>query len=147
MLAADSDRERAAATLKESYVGGRLTLDELSERTELVLSARSRAELRAALSGLPWLSEELAERGRSVAHAVARGTLVVALTGAWLLFSFVLLLVLGLVLVLALALVLAHDAATVALPEGLVDRRGVPAGDPEQCAQGPPRRGRAERGR
>jgi hypothetical protein len=100
MFAGDSDRERAAATLKESYVGGRLTLDELSERTELVLSARSRAELRAALSGLPWLSEELAERGRSVAHAVARGTLVVALTGAWLLFSFVLLLVLGLVLLL-----------------------------------------------
>ena len=57
MLAADSDRERAAATLKESDVGGRLTLDELSDRTELVLAARSRAELRAALSGLPWLSD------------------------------------------------------------------------------------------
>ena len=98
MLAADSDRERAAVTLKESYVGGRLTLDELSERTELVLAARSRAELRAALSGLPWLSDELAERGRSAMHTVARGALVVALTGAWLLFSFALLLVLGLTL-------------------------------------------------
>ena len=98
MLAADTDRERAAATLKESYVGGRLTLDELSERTELVFAARSRAELRAALSGLPWLSEELAERGRSVVHTVARGALVVALTGAWLLFSLTLLLVFGLML-------------------------------------------------
>ena len=98
MLAADSDRERAAVTLKESYVGGRLTLDELSERTELVLAARSRAELRAALSGLPWLSDELAERGRSAMHTVARGALVVALTGAWLLFSFALLLVFALTL-------------------------------------------------
>ncbi len=98
MLAADSDRERATATLKESYVGGRLTLDELSERTELVLAARSRAELRAALSGLPWFSEELAERGRSAVNTVARGALVVALTGAWLLFSFALLLVFGLTL-------------------------------------------------
>ena len=98
MFAGDSDRERAAATLKESYVDGRLTLDELSERTELVLAARSRAELRAALSGLPWLSDELAERGRSVVHTVARGALVVALTGAWLLFSFALLLVFALTL-------------------------------------------------
>jgi hypothetical protein len=98
MLAADTDRDRAAATLKESYVGGRLTLDELSERTELVLAARSRAELRAALSGLPWLSEELAERGRSAVQTVARGALVVALTCAWLLSSFALLLVFGLTL-------------------------------------------------
>jgi len=98
MLAGDSDRERAAATLKESYVDGRLTLDELSDRTERVLAASSRAELRAALSGLPWLPEELAERGRSVVHTVARGALVVALTGAWLLFSFILLLVFGLTL-------------------------------------------------
>ena len=99
MFAGDSDRERAAATLKESYVDGRLTLDELSERTELVLAARSRAELRAALSGLSWLPDELAMRGRSVVHAAARGALVVALTGAWLLFSFALLLVFGLTLV------------------------------------------------
>jgi hypothetical protein len=98
MFAGDSDRERAAATLKESYVDGRLTLDELSERTELVLAARSRAELRAALSGLTWLPEELAERGRLVVHTVARGALVVALTGAWLLFSFALLLVFALTL-------------------------------------------------
>jgi hypothetical protein len=98
MFAGDSDRERAAATLKESYVDGRLTLDELSARTERVLAASSRAELRAALSGLPWLPEELAERGRSVVHTVARGALVVALTGAWLLFSFILLLVFGLTL-------------------------------------------------
>ena len=98
MLAADSDRERAAATLKRSYVDGRLALDELSERTGLVLAATSRAELRAALYGLPWLQEELAERGRSVVHTVARGALFVALTGAWLLFSFTLLLVFGLTL-------------------------------------------------
>jgi uncharacterized protein DUF1707 len=98
MFAGDSDRERAAATLKASYVDGRLTLDELSERTELVLAARSRADLRAALSGLPWLPDELAERGRSMVRALGRGALVVALTVAWLLFSFALLLVFALTL-------------------------------------------------
>jgi hypothetical protein len=108
MLAGDTDRDRAAATLKASYVDGRLTLDELSERTELVLAARSRAELRAALSGLPWLPEQLAERGRLLVHSLARGALVVALTGAWLLFSFVLLLVFALTL-------LFQDASATAL--------------------------------
>ena len=57
MLAGDSERERAAAALREHYVRGRLTLDELAGRTERVLAARSRADLRRALSGLPILPD------------------------------------------------------------------------------------------
>jgi hypothetical protein len=89
-LAGDADRERATASLREHFVGGRLTLDELSERTNAVLRARSRQDLRRALDGLPqW-------HGRAVAQTVTRAAAVVVFTGAWLMFSFVLLVLLGL---------------------------------------------------
>jgi Domain of unknown function (DUF1707) len=102
MRAGDSDRERATAALQEHYVGGRLTLEELSDRTGRVLAARSRAEIRRALSDLPIFpdSAELAARGRSVVQSMARGAMLVVFTGAYLVFSFVLLLVFGLTLLL-----------------------------------------------
>jgi hypothetical protein len=102
MRAGDNDRERATAALQEHYVGGRLTLEELSERTGRVLAARSRAEIRRALSDLPVFGDsgELAARGRLLAQSVARGAMLVVFTGAYLVFSFVLLLVFGLTLVL-----------------------------------------------
>jgi len=89
MVAGDRDRERGVAALREHFVEGRLTVEELSARTERVLHARSRAELRSALHGLP-----LAQDLRSVGRAAARGAMLVLFTGAWLLFSFSLLLVL-----------------------------------------------------
>jgi hypothetical protein len=94
-LAGDHDRERAAASLRDGFVQGRLTLEELSARTELALRARSQAELRRALDGLPQLPS-----ARGIVQVVARGAALVVFTGAWLLFSFVLLVVLGLTLVL-----------------------------------------------
>ena len=101
-VAGDSDRERATAALQEHYVGGRLTLEELSDRTGRVLAARSRAEIRRALSDLPLFGDpgELAARGRSLVQSVARSAMVVVFTGAYLVFSFVLLLVFGLTLLL-----------------------------------------------
>ena len=96
MLAGDRDRERAAVTVRKHYVDGRLTLDELSDRTERILASRSRAELRSALSGLPWLSDAVAAQGRSVVQAAVRGALLVFFTGIYVLFSFALLLVLAL---------------------------------------------------
>jgi hypothetical protein len=101
-LAGDDDRERASASLREHFVRGRLTLDELSERTELALRARSHGELRRSLNGLPQLT------GRAIAKTVIRAAAVVLFTGAWLLFSFVLLAVLGLTLVI-------HGASAVEL--------------------------------
>ncbi len=89
-LAGDADRERATASLREHFVGGRLTLEELSERTNAVLRARSRQDLRRALDGLPqW-------HGRAIAQTATRAAAVVVFTGAWLMFSFVLLVLLGL---------------------------------------------------
>jgi hypothetical protein len=93
-LAGDADRERATASLREHFVGGRLTLEELSERTNAVLRARSRQDLRRALDGLPqW-------HGRAIAQTATRAAAVVVFTGAWLMFSFVLLVLLGLAFVI-----------------------------------------------
>jgi Domain of unknown function (DUF1707) len=102
MLAGDRDRERATAALQEHYVGGRLTLEELSDRTGRVLAARSRGEIRRAFSDLPLFGEpgELAARGRLLVQSVARGAMLVVFTGAYLVFSFMLLLVFALTLLL-----------------------------------------------
>jgi Domain of unknown function (DUF1707) len=102
VLAGDRDRERATAALQEHYVGGRLTLEELSDRTGRVLAARSRSEIRRALSGLPVFADpgEVAARARSLVQSVARGVMLVLFTGAYLVFSFVLLVVFSLTLLL-----------------------------------------------
>jgi Flp pilus assembly protein TadB len=101
MLAGDRDRERATAALQEHYVGGRLTLQELSDRTGRVMVARSRADIRRALSDLPLADpDELAARARSLVQSVARGAMLVLFTGAYLVFSFVLLVVFALTLLL-----------------------------------------------
>jgi len=115
MFAGDRDRERAARSLREHYAGGYLTLQELSHRTGRVLSARSRGELRRALSGLPhgtvsvWSAgsdyPELAARSRLLAQAALRSLVLVVCTGAYLLFSLALLLVL-------VATLLIHGAST-----------------------------------
>jgi hypothetical protein len=89
-LAGDGDRERAVAALREHFLLGRLTLEELSARTELALQARSVQELRRALAGLPQFTI------RAAAQSAVRGGMVLLFTGAWLVFSLVLLVVLGL---------------------------------------------------
>jgi hypothetical protein len=101
-LAGDGERERAAASLREHFVRGRLTLEELSERTEVALRARSREELRRSLDGLPQL------KVRALAQTATRAAALVLFTGAWLLFSFVLLVVLALT-------VLIHGASGIEL--------------------------------
>ncbi len=92
--AGDPERERAAMKLREHYVHGRLTLDELDERTGMALRARSTADLRRALRGLP------EGPGRTLGQSVLRGAALVMFTGAWLVFSLVLLVVLALTLLI-----------------------------------------------
>jgi Flp pilus assembly protein TadB len=101
MYVGDGERDRVLVKLREHFVRGRLTVEELSSRTERVLVARSQAELRRALGGLPSSLEtgDLVERGRSVAQSALRGALLVLLTGAYFVFCFLLLCVLLLVLV------------------------------------------------
>ncbi len=98
-LAGDGERERAAATLREGYAGGYLTLDEFSRRTGRVLSARSLRQLRGPLLGLP---------RRSVLASVHELVLAVV-TGAYVLFT------LALALVLAIALLVGASTSTAVL--------------------------------
>ena len=93
-LAGDLERERAASRLREGYAGGYLTLEEFSRRTGRALSARSRGDLRRAVSGLSRPS--LLESAQSTVHEVV----VVVVSGAYVLFNLVLALVLALTLVL-----------------------------------------------
>jgi Domain of unknown function (DUF1707) len=81
-LVGDRERERSALALRRHYVDGRLDENELSERLELVLHARSRGDLRAALRQLPRWSDldHLAGRLR---HAA----LVGVITLIWLMLS------------------------------------------------------------
>jgi DUF1707 SHOCT-like domain len=93
-LVGDLDRERAASSLREHYARGYLTLDEFSRRTGRVLSARSSGQVRRALFGLsrPSLVD-------STNNAV-RDLVLVVVSGAYVVFSLVLALVLGLTVLL-----------------------------------------------
>ncbi len=95
-LVGDSDRERATTQLREGYAGGYMTLDDFSRRTGRVLSARSRWQLRRSLLGLP--------RG-SVFDSVHSVVLAIV-TGAYIVFT------LALAIVLALALLLGASTST-----------------------------------
>jgi hypothetical protein len=110
MFVGDGERDRVVTTLREHFVRGRLTLEELSSRTEKALVARSHTDLQTALKGLPPFLDvrELAARGRSIADVAIRGVVLVVLTGAYALFSLALVLVLGLTLLI-------HGASTSAL--------------------------------
>ena len=107
VLAGDGERERAVVTLREHFARGRLTLEEFSERTDLVLHARTREDLRRACRDLPGLT------GQAIARTVVRGAAVVLFTGAWLVFSFALLVVLSLTLLI-------HGASALELAAFLV---------------------------
>lgn len=52
-LASDADREVICARLQEAHVHGRLTMDELSERLDVALNARTRGELLPLIQDLP----------------------------------------------------------------------------------------------
>jgi hypothetical protein len=118
VLAGDGDRERAVASLRDQFVRGRLTVEELSERTSLALRARSREELRRSLAGLPLVSV------RAVGETAGRAAALVLFTGAWLLFSFMLLVVLGLTVLIhgATAIELAGFMLVWLVPTYLVSR-------------------------
>ena len=49
----DADRERAVEVLGAHMVSGALSADDLAARSEIVLGARTRADLERALRGLP----------------------------------------------------------------------------------------------
>ena len=52
-LIGDRERERAVAQLHRHYLGGRISVEELTERLEVALHARRDGELRQAMRDLP----------------------------------------------------------------------------------------------
>ena len=51
--ASDRDRDAVAATLREAYTAGRLTLDEFTQRTGQAFEAKTWGQLRALTADLP----------------------------------------------------------------------------------------------
>ena len=92
-LVGDRERERTAESLRRHYLSGRLSVEELSERTSVALTARSRRELAHALHDLPrpWQLPETFDAGKAAARALVRGGLLIALATIWSIFSLVLL--------------------------------------------------------
>jgi hypothetical protein len=64
--ASDADRERHVEVLREHAAAGRLTTEELSERTERVLAARTHGDLADVVRDLPAV-EPPSERGQRLA--------------------------------------------------------------------------------
>ena len=58
MKASDADRDAVVSDLSEHFQAGRLTADELDERTGRALTARTYAELRAITADLPAIRAE-----------------------------------------------------------------------------------------
>jgi hypothetical protein len=52
----DSEREAAAASLREHYARGRLTLDEFQQRLDAVFAAKTNVDLGKVTSDLPYAS-------------------------------------------------------------------------------------------
>ena len=105
-LIGDRDRERAAAALRRHYLAGRLSVDELGDRTELAVRARSDRDLRRALRDLPPAWRDLQELVAPAANAVVRAGVLLGLVSVWIFAS--------LVLLIAFAVAAAVDGASTA---------------------------------
>src|SRR6201989_2153502 len=71
MRVSDADRDRAIAELSEHYQAGRLTTEELEDRTGRALQARTAADLAALFTDLPRKRQALAPSAAST--PVGRG--------------------------------------------------------------------------
>jgi hypothetical protein len=89
-LVGDRERERTAESLRRHYLSGRLTVDELAERTNVALSARSHGELASALRDLP-LRDDALDAARRAGRTLVRGGVILAMATIWAIFSVVLL--------------------------------------------------------
>jgi Domain of unknown function (DUF1707)/2TM domain len=72
LRASDADREQFVEALGQHHVDGRLTADELSERTGLAYQARTLGDLDALATDLPALPAQAAPTGRAGAGPPVR---------------------------------------------------------------------------
>ena len=91
-LVGDHERDRAANELQRHYREGRLSVEELAERLETALHARTGLQLRSALNELPaagrWANPE-AMRGalRSPGRAIRNAAILAGTAVVWLFWS------------------------------------------------------------
>lgn len=82
-LVGDRERDRAAASLRRHYVNGRLSPEELSERVQLALHARSTRDLRRAFRDLPPAWRSLQELAAPATRVVERVATFLVLAAVW----------------------------------------------------------------
>jgi len=80
-LASEAERERCAVALRRAHAEGRLDHDELEERLEAVMTARTTLELRAARRGLPLTPPRPAAGTLGRVHRAALGLHTAAYAG------------------------------------------------------------------
>jgi hypothetical protein len=73
MRASDADRDAVLAELSEHFQAGRLTSDELEERTGQVLQARTFGDLAGLTADLPPSASAVPAMGPSVSQAIGPG--------------------------------------------------------------------------
>ena len=64
----DADREQAAASLREHFAQGRLSLEEFNERLDTVFTATTQGQLRRVTSDLPHVAAPAAPRPVTTRH-------------------------------------------------------------------------------
>jgi hypothetical protein len=69
LRASDADREQFVEQLRQHHVEGRLTVEELSERTERAYAARTLGDLDALATDLPPIHRPAGSRGAGAAPA------------------------------------------------------------------------------
>ena len=74
-LLGDSERDRLAAVLREHYAAGRLSLDELRRRVEIVFAAAYLDEAEGALAELPAIAAEGTGTRRDAGRGARRSRL------------------------------------------------------------------------
>jgi Domain of unknown function (DUF1707) len=84
----DAERDVAMDQLREHFAAGRLTLDELTERIDGALAAKTQTQIDALMADLPRLSEALTPRRTEASSDTGRyvvSMLVLFALAAWLL--------------------------------------------------------------
>src|ERR1700684_362241 len=80
----DADRDAVAAQLRDHYADGRLTLDELNERLDLLFAAKTKADLNEVMRDLPHVARPTAGTAASGFGATSGPAGQVGLPGsAW----------------------------------------------------------------
>ena len=103
MLVGDPEREQAANALRRHFVQGRLSTNELADRLDSALRARSRSDLAGATAGLPpvWWDAAVSIYGARwrVRRGVGRARIFLALFRAWFKVNLALIVAAGLALI------------------------------------------------